>query len=225
MSVTLGLGAQSAPAYFGAKEQALGPTGSFALNRLSFGPLSVDGGARTGFGVHGGFRYIAPRSAADYAALTGLNDVPAAVELGGGIDYATDDYRLYADVRYGVVGHESFVAEMGGDVYYRPSDALTFSAGPRIFFGDDSYAETYFGVTPTESLASGGALTAFDAQGGLLSTGVEGAVTYQVTDSWGVTGSVSYDQLRADAAASPISGTDDQFSASIMVTRTVTFGF
>jgi outer membrane scaffolding protein for murein synthesis (MipA/OmpV family) len=226
VSVTLGVGPKVAPAYFGSDETAVGLTGSFGLNRLSFGPLALGGDAsQDGWGFKGGFRYIGARDASQYSALTGMDDVPLAIELGGGLDYTTNDYSLYADVRYGVVGHQSFVAEVGGDLYYRPTDRITVSGGPRLFWGDDTYAQTYFGVTGAEALASGGGLASFDAGGGLLSAGIEGAVSYQVDDNWGITGTVTYEQLTEDAARSPISLSNDQLSASIVVTRNISFGF
>lgn len=221
---TVGAGAVSAPGYFGADEAVIGPSGSFSLERLRFGSLSIgEDGTSEGFGYHGGFRYVGPRTAADFPELAGLNDIDAAVELGGGLHYAASDYYVYADLRYGVVGHESFVAEVGADAYYRPTRSLTLAAGPRVLIGSDDYAQTYFGVSAAEAVTSN--YDTFDARGGVLSSGLEASATYQFNDDWGVVGTVRYDLLREDAADSPISLSNDQLSVGVVLTRKVSFGF
>ena len=128
-------------------------------------------------------------------------------------------------MRYGVVGHEAFVGELGADVFARPTDRLTLRMGPRALFGDSDYASTYFGVTAGEEAASGGAFTEFDAGGGLISTGVQFGAGYRFDNNWGIDAVVSYDKLRGDAADSPITMNDDQVSASIGITRRFTLGF
>ncbi|MEJ6397760.1 MipA/OmpV family protein [Yoonia sp. 208BN28-4] len=221
---TIGAGALAAPGYFGSDDYVIGPTGSFSLERLHFGSLSIgENGTSDGFGYHGGFRYIGERSSDEFSELEGLNDVDAAIELGGGLHYAADDYYLYADVRYGVIGHESLVAEVGADAYYRPTNELTLAAGPRVLIGSDDYADTYFGVTAAEAAASG--FDAFDPDAGVISSGLEASATYQFNDDWGVTGTVRYDLLREDAADSPITASDEQLSVGIVLTRSVSFGF
>ena len=76
-------------------------------------------------------------------------------------------------MRYGFIGHNTWVGELGADAIAYPIEGLTLTAGPRLQFGTDDFAETYFGISPVESVASG--LDAYDASGGLLATGVESA--------------------------------------------------
>lgn len=228
--VTLGFGAKLAPSYFGSDDYELGPTGSLPLDYLRLGDSltigSPDPGyAPTGFRIGGSFRYVGDREAADHPELAGLEDIDAALELGVRVGYDAPGYRAYAALRYGVTGHESLVAEIGADAVVQASDRLTLNAGPRFLFGSDRYAATYFGVTATESAASG--LSAFDAGGGLLSAGVEIGATYQFNDDWGLRGAIGYERLMGDAADSPITaqGSRTQGSASLTLTRRVTFGF
>ena len=161
-----------------------------------------------------------PREAADFEELQGLEDIDLSVEIGGGLEYTGRNYDLYAKLRYGVLGHESFVAELGGDYVYRPIDQLTLSAGPRVLLGDDSYAQTYFGVTDT-----GSSFTPYEATGGIISAGAEVEAIYSINDDWQVVGTINYDKLQADAADSPLTVSDDQFSGSIVLTRRITLGF
>jgi len=234
LDVTLGFGAQSTPTYFGSDETEVGPAGSFGLNQLSFGSFDFSADQDpNGIGFKGGFRFIGERSADDYAELTGLENVDPALELGGGVTYSylpdgtSQNWGNYAfaEVRYGVIGHESLVAEVGADLIYAPSQQLQFRAGPRLFGGDDDYAATYFGVTTDEAAASG--LDAFNAAGGILSRGVAASVTYDFNNDWGVTGSVTYEEFLDDAAESPIvqQGSRDQTSVSVVVTRALEFNF
>lgn len=234
LGVTLGLGAQSSPTYFGADSTRTGATGSFGLDRLTFGGLDFGGGEDPdGLGFKGGLRYIAPRTAEESPELTGLADVDQALELGGGITYShlpdgttqTWGNYAFAEIRYGVIGHESFVAEVGADLIYAPTSQLEFRAGPRLFGGDDGYAATYFGVTEDEAAASG--FDSFDATGGLLSRGVAASVSYDFNDDWGIVGAVRYEEFLDDAADSPIvrQGARDQTSVSLVVTRALEFNF
>jgi outer membrane scaffolding protein for murein synthesis (MipA/OmpV family) len=225
LSFDLGVGAQSTPGYFGDDDVTTGVTGSFGFERLVFGGLDIGGGDPNGIGFKGGFRFIGERSADDFAELAGLADVDAALELGGGLTYTSEpngrDQKLgnyaFAEVRYGVVGHESFVAALGADLIYKPSEPWEFRAGPRLFAGDDDYAATYFSDTRV----------GYEAGGGVLSRGVAISAAYDFNDTWGVIASATYEQFVNDAADSPIvqAGSEDQVSVSLIMTRAFSFQF
>ena len=224
IAFTAGLGAQSAPGYFGAQDNVTGVTGSFSLDRLRFGPLDIGGGADSyGLGFTGSFRYIGERTAEDYAELPGLNDIDAAIELGGGVTYSAPGYEVYAVARRGLGGHEGTVGELGGDLIFYPNSDVTLRVGPRLLAGDDAYTGTYFGVTEDEAAAS--TFDAFDPSGGALSRGIEVSADYALTSEWGVTGTVRYDELLNDAANSRITQSSDQVTASIVIKRDFSFGF
>jgi MipA family protein len=214
VSFDLGLGAASGPAYFGSDTSETGVTGIFANPSMSVGSLSFGQGSDSyGLGLTGSFRVIGERSAADYPELAGLPDVDLAIEAGGGLSYSTQSAEVFAVGRYGVIGHESFVGEIGGDYILQPTDSTELRVGPRLFFGDDDYAATYFGTG------------AFDAKGGILSRGLQASAEYSFNDDWGVIGTIKYDQLLNDAASSPITQTTDQVGVSLIVTRKVTWSF
>lgn len=203
--------------------------GSVRVGRFAFGdpdPFAI----RTGPQLRGSFRYVGERDSDDYDDLRGLDDVDDAIELGVGLAYRQPNYQVFGDVRYGVTGHDSFVGEVGADVFVRPSDRLTLSAGPRVFFGSDEYADTYFGVDEGEAAASaleGAGLDAFDAEGGALSAGLEIGARYRLTENLDVEGAVTYDRLIGDAEDSPITeaGSADQYSVRLGLTRRINFGF
>lgn len=219
-----GAGPGIGPGYFGDDDIAGRPAFKFELEELRLGGVGRTGAADDyGIDFAGSVRFIGERTADDDPELAGLADIDRAFELGGGLSYNAPGYAVFAKLRYGVIGHESFVAELGSDIYYRPTDQLTFKAGPRLLLGDDTYAQTYFGVTAEESAAS--SFDAFDARGGIISAGARAEAKYAISDDWEVVGTIRYDQLRDDAAGSPITQSDDQISGSLVLTRRITFGF
>lgn len=229
ISGEIGFGPRVRQTYFGSDEYGIGARGRGGLEALTFGPISTgEPGVprvRDGFGVRGAVRLVPGRSAADYSELTGLEDVPFSAEIGLGLIYETSNARLFADARYGVIGHGAFVGEIGGDVILRPSDSLTISAGPRFFFGSDDYANTYFGVSAAEAGAS--AFRAFDATGGLLSAGFEVRVDQRLNEDWSVRGELEISDFLNSAANSPITqaGSAPHAIFSVTLARRFSFGF
>ncbi len=223
ISFNAGLGVESSPDYFGADTSSVGATGSFSLDRLTFGSIGLGGGDDRGFGFTGSVNYIGGRSADDYSELTGLDDIDPALELGGGFSYTGDNFEVYAVARRGIGGHEGTVGEIGGDLIFYPNTATTLRIGPRLLAADDTYTSTYFGVTPDEAAAS--RFAAFAPEGGIVSRGVEISADYAITDDWGLTGTLRYDELLGDAARSPIVQSTDQLSVGLVVTRDFSFGF
>ena len=226
---TLGLGPQVKPTYFGSSEYGVGPTGSFSSVYLRWGGREFGSfepqEAPLGFDISPSFRIVGARTAADNLELSGLTDLEIALELGGGASFTQSNWSVFGDLRYGVIGHESTVGELGMDLIFRPLDELTLRGGPRAFYGDDTFSSTYFGVTPAEAAASG--FNAYQSGAGFLSAGVEVSASYDLGGPWGLDGTVRWDRLTGDAADSPIvlQGSADQFSASIVATRRFSFAF
>ncbi|EYD72725.1 MipA/OmpV family protein [Limimaricola hongkongensis] len=217
LAFTLRGGVKVSPEYFGAEDYETGPDFGFSIDRMRFGPFDIGSDdpdfISEGFGIRGAFRFIGERDADDVENVAGLDDIDAALEVGLGLSYDTRAFGVFADLRRGFGGHESFVAEIGADAYLRPNDALTLRAGPRALFAEDDYAQTYFGAP------------GFQADGGLISVGVEIGAIYAFDDTWGLDGAITYEQLQGDAADSPISLDDDQYTARIGLTRKVDFRF
>lgn len=224
---TLRGGISAKPEYFGSENLAYGPDFSLSDLHVRFAGRDFGGGERQGFGLRGSFRYIGERDPEDYGELFGLDPVDASVELGLGVSYVSRGFEAFGDLRYGVVGHEALVAELGADAVFRPSSDFTVRFGPRVLMGDDTYADTYFGVTPAESAASGGTFASYDAEAGAVSAGLELGMTYDINDDWGIDSAVTYEQFVGSAADSPIiaQGTNEQLSIRLGVTRNISLGF
>lgn len=234
LSFALTGGLKSAPAYFGADRMQVSPLVGFSFQGLRLGgveigqPDNTDPFAR-GTGLRGAFRVLAARDS--LRELAGLNDIKAAVELGIGLHHTAENWQVYGEIRRGLTGHEGIAGDLGANVIFRPADGFTLHAGPRASFGNARFNSNYFGITPAEALAATAAgnpgLTAYAPGGGLTSLGFEIGGYQAIGRNWGVTGAVRYDQLRGDAAASPIvvQGKRDQVTAKIGLTRNFSFRF
>ncbi|QPZ92926.1 MipA/OmpV family protein [Thioclava electrotropha] len=229
VTFTIGAGARYAPSYFGADHYDTSPTAkvklnSFSLQGMRFGSNDPNY-EKLGPNVHGSFRLVGGRNSSDYSEIAGLDDVTTSLELGLGLGYQAPQWGAFADMRYGVVGHNAVVAEIGADWKPIKTDNFKLSIGPRVFYGSGLYNRTYFGISPSESTASG--LAAYSPDGGLVSTGLELSATYQLGNDWAVEGKLNYDRLQGDAADSPIvqQGSREQSSVSLMLTRRVSFPF
>ena len=223
VSFRFGIGPKLEPGYFGDADQDTGVGVKFALESFQIGPVA-GGGDANGLGFGGSVRFISERNADDFSELSGMETVAPTLELGGQVKYTTPLFEAFAALRYGAIGHKSFVSEIGGDVILQPADNLQISFGPRALWGDDDYASTYFGVTADESTANG-VFGEFAPEGGIISTGAEIEATYAFNDDWELVGTLTYDILRGDAADSPISAQNEQVTTQIVLTRKITFNF
>lgn len=226
LAFSAGIGASVGPDYFGSDEYGIAPTGAFDFHYLRFGRLEVGNPdpdyARMGLHPRASFRFVGERTAADNPELAGMRDVGASVELGAGIGYRADRFLAFADVRYGVIGHNAVVGEVGADLILRPTERLTLTAGPRALWGSEGYTRTYFGVTPAEAGAS--AFTAYTPGAGFVSAGVAVGATYRFDEYWGIEAEAGWNVLTGDAAGSPIVRSDDSFGVSLALTRYFSLG-
>ncbi|MEM7488222.1 MAG: MipA/OmpV family protein [Pseudomonadota bacterium] len=229
LGFTLNGGVATAPEYFGSVDNEATPQLGFTVNYLRLGRFELGNPdplfERRGFGIIGSFRFIDERNEGADSSLDGLGDVETSVEIGLGVEYVLQNVEAFGAFRYGVIGHDGFVGELGVDAIMRPTDRLTLRAGPRVNLGDDDFAEEYFGISASQAASSVAGLPEFDADGGLISAGIRVGATYAINDRWGIEGFVLYDELLDDAEDSPISEDDSSFSAGIGLTRRFTLGF
>jgi len=228
--LTLGAGVSYLTAYPGSAEFRFTPSLLFLpdyirfKNGFEFGSgRSV--GFREGFGLRGAFRSISERKGEDYPELVGLDDEGWSVEFGLGLGYEQRSYRVFGDLRYGFIGHNGWVGQLGADVISRPVRGLTLTLGPRLDLGDRKFTSSYFGINPAEAAAS--QFAAYDPSGGIVSVGIEFGGIYQFDERWGLQGKVVWNQLQGDAAGSPITqfGSADQYKVQLTLTRRISIDF
>jgi len=79
---------------------------------------------------------------------------------------------------------------------------LFLTLGPDLEFGNREHEQTWFGVTPTQSLQSG--LPAFSPEGGVNSVGVHAHLTYVASQHVILRGFINLKDLVGQAADSPV---------------------
>jgi outer membrane scaffolding protein for murein synthesis (MipA/OmpV family) len=224
--ISIGPGAQLVPKYPGADEVGLAPLGVASLRRegsrlqipgadsgWGFGLLSSESVFNFGPAV----RFAAKREEEDVGAPVGGVDLT--FEAGGFVSLLpTEHFRLRAEGRYGLNGHDGFLGDLGADLVLGDRETSVFTIGPRARWADDNYHDAYYSVTPAVAAAAG--LPVFDADSGFHAYGVIGAGTIMLSRSWGLYGYARYDRLTGDAADSPITrafGSRDQFSGGLAI--------
>ena len=226
---TLGVSVEAAPAYEGASHYSALPLPVIRLRNpdrpyrfvppddgfelalvdsdiISLGPVGRFQGSRDNKG-----------------SLAGMEKIDWAGELGAFVDiWATEWLRAHVEIRKGVTGHDGWVGDAGLDFIYT-GRGWDFSAGPRVGYGDASYRNTYFGVTPAETFTSPYFKSVYTPGGGLRYYGAETALSFQLTRAWQTIFDVGYHSLDSDLADSPIvklDGSQDQWNAGVTVTYT-----
>jgi outer membrane scaffolding protein for murein synthesis (MipA/OmpV family) len=229
--VTLSGQINTAPQYPGANRYAI--YGVPGINIRRFGTTERFSTPDDGFGVSlydtellrvgpvG--RFVGDRSRYDHHQLTGLAYVPPSIEIGGFAEFTPLSWlRARAEVRQAITGHDGLVATVGGDVWQK-FGKFTLSAGPRVNFGNDKFADAYFAVTQAQAVANnlaGGNLRAYNPQGGLTSAGGIVALRYDFNDTWRATGFGGYQRLAGSVSGSPIvqyDGSRNQYTVGVEV--------
>ena len=238
---TIGLGAAMVPSYAGSNDAiafplplivgrvggvGIGPNGpGFVLDfnspKPSFAPRK---GARLAFGPAFRFRNDrANRIGDEVVARAGKLD--SALEVGGnaavtfpGVLKRFDQLSIGVQARWDVLGaHDGMIVEP--QIGYRAlvGKAMTLQVQASAEFVDDSFADYYFTVSPTQAAASG--LPQFRADGGLNRVGTTSILAYDLdrnplNGGWSLTSVVGYSRLVGDSADTPytaIRGDANQF--------------
>ena len=224
--ITIGVGGQIGPQFPGADSYQVTPMPIIDVRRpgqrvtyeaadegWGFGLL----GREARFNVGPALQFQGKRDEDDVGAPVG--NVGFTVEAGAFVEaYLSDSFRIRAEGRKGIGGHEAWVGDVGFDFIARGGDTTVFGIGPRVRFADDKYMNAYFGVSPATSVTTG--LAAFTPDSGVYAAGGAASIRHHFgTDGkWGVHGYARYDRLVGDAADSPIVrsfGSRDQFSAGL----------
>ena len=245
--VTVGIGAGIVPSYSGSDDYrffplplivgrvggvGISPNGpGLSLNLLSKAPEAGPPRApKTSFSFGPSFRFRNDRDGSigdDVVALAG--DLETSIELGaqGGVSipavlHSSDSLTLGTQVRWDILGaHDGMLIEPSVG-YFTPLSrgaALQLSASASIV--DDSFADYYYSVSPTQSAASG--LPEFTADGGLNSVGATGIFTVDLDGNalnggFNIYTIAGYSRLVGDAADTPFTaerGSADQFIGGI----------
>lgn len=151
--------------------------------------------------------------------LFGMRRIGLTHEVGGYVEFfPMDHFRVRAELRQGIDGHKGFVAALYADAY-ETVGRFRFSVGPRLNFGDNTYANAYFSVTPFEALING-RLTPYTATGGFTAAGGMATIRYTFSDAFAVSVFGGGQRLLGSVGSSPIPnliGSRNQFNAGLQL--------
>lgn len=233
--VTVGAGVQAYPRYPGASDLGINPMPIFDLRRpgqsikfeapdegWGFGLLGRDSPINIGPAI----QFQGRRDEDDVGAPVG--NVGFTVEAGAFVEaYLGESFRLRAEGRRGIGGHEGWIGDVGADFIARDGDRTIFSIGPRLRLADDNYMDAYFGISPAVGLAA--ALPPYDPRGGVFSVGGTAGLRHHFGGDgrWGIHAYARYDRLVGDAVDSPIVtnfGSVNQYGGGIGLSYTFRVG-
>lgn len=169
------------------------------------------------------------RDTADIHTVRGpLPRIANSIEAGAFVAVSWDDVlRRGADARLslqsvrGVSGvHDGWVSTVKASYSLPVGQRLVVTADGSFRVVSEAFAGTFFGVTPTASVASG--LSPFDASGGAQQAGASVMARYGMTRAWSLAGFATLQRLVGDAGRSPIVvdvGRRNQLTAGFGIAR------
>ena len=246
-SVLLGIGAGVAPNYEGSDEYTVFPFPIFSFGTGVEGPRRFEFRGLDDIRLHvlraGGFSagpiagYAFGRDEDDADILDGIGDIGGGFV--GGV-FAAYDFRVSPNATVGldvgishqftgdpldedVPGNAAFDAEYGYEVDFGVSANIRMSPRASLalrvgaVYADEDYMDTHFGINAAQAANSTAGLAAFDADAGIKNVYGNANLAFDVTERVQVRAGVGYSRLLGDAADSPVSVSDNQFSGSLGV--------
>lgn len=210
VNVQLGLGVGTAPEYTGSDHYSLRYVPLISVSykdKFRFfgteGLLTLYGtkNFRTGLLI----RYRGGRGENDHPSLNGLGDVGGGFEGGayveGRVKKSVFRLRLAQDLSG---EHDGLMLTMTADqgVYQSSDGKWVAGVGLRATWVSKDYAQTYFGVTPEQSLASG--LNIYSPSSGIRDVVARGIIRYDMSKHWRISTLVQFGRLLGDIADSPL---------------------
>jgi MipA family protein len=211
VEVRVGLVGLIKPSYLGSDETQGRVLPSFAAYSSSGWFVSVTNGIGWNFGngktIDYGLRltYDLGRDENDSSRLRGMGDVKPRAELGGFFNYDFNrNLTLKTSLRYGS-GNDSDGVLMDTALNFGfPVIEGTFGVvGLSTTYANASYMRSYFGVSPTQSLASGYAV--YTPGAGLRDTSLNVSLFSRFSSEWSGFARLGVARLDGDVRNSPIS--------------------
>ena len=221
LSADIGAGVEYGPAYLGSDDQEASPW--LILRNGSLSRPTPEGQTTDGFSVVPSFNYIGRRDPDDHKALTGMDNISAAGEIGARFGYDFGDTSSYVSLRKGFGGNDGLRGEFGAKYRLDTTDRLTLWGKAEAKYGNDDFTQTYFGVTDAEAVTS--RYSAYSPDGGIYAAAIGLEARYKLTDDYALLGEVNYTRLLGDAADSPLVESKGQPVVRLGVVRHFDFRF
>lgn len=156
------------------------------------------------------------RDAADAPSLAGLPNIELGTEVGLFLESFVASWRFKADFRKEVGGGHGGLL-LNGEAAWgsRWSEKASLILGARLTYMDETYAESYFGVSGAASTASG--KTAYSPTGGFRDANAYAQIIYDFTQAFYVATEFRATTLLEQAVDSPITQVDAFVTGSVLV--------
>ncbi len=135
-------------------------------------------------------------------SLRGLGEIRATPVVQAFGSYTLAGVSLTSAVRRATGSHEGSQIELGLSLPWKIGRHATLSITPSATWADRRYSQAFFGVTPSQSAASG--YTVFEAGAGLKSSQLVLDFDMALSRYWYVNAVLQAKRLQGDAADSPI---------------------
>ena len=148
--------------------------------------------------------------------LAGMGDIPGALGLKGFADYKLGPVNLNASLtKFTAEWQRRRPGEFRGRAAVQLTKSTTVRASVSADWANQSYMQTYFGVTPTQAINSG--YSQFNAGAGIKDVNFGVGLTQQLGSNWALVANARLTRLTGDAENSPIvfSKTQALFMAAI----------
>ncbi len=235
--ITIGVGAAISPSYTGSNDYVVSGLpiifGSVRGVDINVRPAGlaldfIEDGEKVGFDLGPAFRLRSDRNnqIAD-DVVESLGELDRAIEVGPSVGiripqiiHSFDALSVTTDVLWDVNGAHGGMVVAPSVTYFSPlSLGVAASLSVNAEFADSDFHDYYFSVSPAQEIATAGAVTAFDPDGGglvslgstlLLGVDLDGDVR---NGGWGVVTILGYSRVMGDAKRTPLTsqrGSADQ---------------
>ena len=225
--LSIGVGPQYQPDYFGSDDYKWTADPEVYIKFRNFVFFDNDGADLALFGFSGfsfgpSVRLVGDRDETDNDALAGLGDIDYTFEVGGfAATTFVDRFLVRAKIRKGVVGgHDGLIVDAAGTALLFRYGRVSTSVSAQASWIGERYADTYFSVTPAQSVSSG--LPVYDAGRGVRDIGGSFNAYINVGKRWSLNPYVSYRYIFPEFADTPfirLYGDQNQYVAGFHLMR------
>lgn len=226
-NVVLGAGAALRPTFEGSDRYFFSPVPFVSVTYRDMVTLDTSGlnvyWRNGGLQVGGGVTYNLGRRQDGNSVfsqgderLRGLGDVPAAVGLRAFANYRIGPVTLGTTfTKFLADGNDGILINLSAALPFKVGDSTTVTA--RLFgtWADQSYMQTYFGITPVQSFNSGYAI--YDAGSGVKDFGLNLGVRHEFGRNWLLSADARVVRFVGVADSSPLTFSDVNMSFLAMI--------